>query len=117
MADPTSHKAQFHPPRRHRLRLQRHPAEPPDHHLPGHRLDEEPKRPDRVYYEKLDVYAAYRNQQITLPTLLPPTYQGHKDTVVWSPFLYWELGAGGTVLDLVAERGSERGAGARQHQD
>ncbi|GMG98417.1 hypothetical protein Nepgr_000257 [Nepenthes gracilis] len=41
-----------------------------------------------VYYEKLDVYAAYRNQQITLPTLLPPTYQGHKDTVVWSPFLY-----------------------------
>ncbi|KAK9279072.1 hypothetical protein L1049_012747 [Liquidambar formosana] len=41
-----------------------------------------------VYYEKLDIYASYRNQQITLPTSLPTTYQGHKDIVVWSPFVY-----------------------------
>ncbi|KAL5763681.1 hypothetical protein ACOSQ2_016275 [Xanthoceras sorbifolium] len=41
-----------------------------------------------VYYEKLDVYASYRNQQITLPTSLPVTYQGHKDVNVWSPYLY-----------------------------
>ncbi|KAF5956405.1 NDR1/HIN1-like protein 1 [Camellia sinensis] len=41
-----------------------------------------------IYYDKLDVYASYRSQQITLPTLLPSTYQGHKDENVWSPFLY-----------------------------
>lgn len=47
-------------------------------------------RMDRVgiYYLKLDVYAAYRSQQVTLPTMLPATYQGHKDYTVWSPFLY-----------------------------
>ncbi|CAI9105733.1 OLC1v1004732C1 [Oldenlandia corymbosa var. corymbosa] len=43
-----------------------------------------------VYYDRVDVYAAYRGQQITLPTLLPPTYQGHKDVAVWSPFLFGE---------------------------
>ncbi|GMJ10670.1 hypothetical protein like AT3G44220 [Hibiscus trionum] len=41
-----------------------------------------------IYYQKLDVLASYRNQQITLPTLIPRTYQGHKDVTVWSPFLY-----------------------------
>ncbi|CAA6663736.1 unnamed protein product [Spirodela intermedia] len=41
-----------------------------------------------VYYDKLDVYASYQNQQITMPTVIPPTYQGHNDVVVWSPFLY-----------------------------
>ncbi|KAJ0020461.1 hypothetical protein Pint_31770 [Pistacia integerrima] len=41
-----------------------------------------------IYYEKVDVYASYRNQQITLPTMIPVTYQGHKDISVWSPFLY-----------------------------
>ncbi|KAG6414720.1 hypothetical protein SASPL_122093 [Salvia splendens] len=41
-----------------------------------------------IYYDRVDVYAAYHGQQITLPTLLPPTYQGHKDSAVWSPFLY-----------------------------
>lgn len=43
-----------------------------------------------VYYQVMDVYAAYRGQQVTLPTLLPPTYQGHNDVTVWSPFLYGE---------------------------
>ncbi|KAL2507419.1 Late embryogenesis abundant (LEA) hydroxyproline-rich glycoprotein family [Forsythia ovata] len=41
-----------------------------------------------IYYDKIDVYASYHGQQITLPTLLPSTYQGHKDITVWSPFLY-----------------------------
>ncbi|OMO83182.1 Late embryogenesis abundant protein, LEA-14 [Corchorus olitorius] len=41
-----------------------------------------------IYYQKLDIFATYRNQQITLPTLLPRTYQGHQDVTIWSPFLY-----------------------------
>ncbi|KAK6138155.1 hypothetical protein DH2020_028091 [Rehmannia glutinosa] len=41
-----------------------------------------------IYYDKIDVYAAYHSQQISLPTRLPPSYQGHKDITVWSPFLY-----------------------------
>ncbi|KAM3374291.1 NDR1/HIN1-like protein 1 [Capsicum galapagoense] len=41
-----------------------------------------------IYYDKLDVYATYRGQQITLPTLIPQTYQGHKDFTIWSPFVY-----------------------------
>ncbi|KAJ0594709.1 putative Late embryogenesis abundant protein [Helianthus annuus] len=40
-----------------------------------------------IEYDKVDVYASYRNQQITLPTRLPPTYQGHKEVTVWSPYL------------------------------
>jgi len=41
-----------------------------------------------IYYDRLDVYATYQNQQITLRTAIPPTYQGHKDVDVWSPFIY-----------------------------
>ncbi|XP_059462950.1 NDR1/HIN1-like protein 1 [Corylus avellana] len=41
-----------------------------------------------IYYDRLDVYATYRSQQITLRTAIPPTYQGHKDINVWSPFIY-----------------------------
>ncbi|KAL2240046.1 NDR1/HIN1-like protein 1 [Sesamum indicum] len=41
-----------------------------------------------IYYDKLDVYASYHSQQITLATQLPTSYQGHKDITVWSPFLY-----------------------------
>nr|GMD16127.1 protein YLS9-like [Ipomoea batatas] len=41
-----------------------------------------------IYYDRLRIYAAYRGQQITLPTLLPPTYQAHKEVSVWSPFVY-----------------------------
>ncbi|XP_027929186.1 NDR1/HIN1-like protein 1 [Vigna unguiculata] len=47
---------------------------------PNHRIG--------VYYTKLDAYASYRGQQVSLATALPPTYQGHRDTAVWSPFLY-----------------------------
>ncbi|KAF5473488.1 hypothetical protein F2P56_010096 [Juglans regia] len=41
-----------------------------------------------IYYDKLDVYATYRNQQITLRSQIPSTYQGHKDVNIWSPFIY-----------------------------
>ncbi|CAL9026317.1 unnamed protein product [Prunus brigantina] len=41
-----------------------------------------------IYYDKLNIYATYRNQQITFVTLIPPVYQGHKDVNVWSPFIY-----------------------------
>ncbi|KAK1389696.1 putative Late embryogenesis abundant protein, LEA-14 [Heracleum sosnowskyi] len=41
-----------------------------------------------IYYDKLDVYATYRTQQITYYTATPPEYQGHKEVIEWSPFLY-----------------------------
>ncbi|KAJ6994365.1 NDR1/HIN1-like protein 1 [Populus alba] len=41
-----------------------------------------------IYYDRLDIYATYRDQQITLRTSIPSSYQGHKETNVWSPFIY-----------------------------
>uniref|UniRef100_A0A1D1ZAR0 Protein NDR1 n=1 Tax=Anthurium amnicola TaxID=1678845 RepID=A0A1D1ZAR0_9ARAE len=41
-----------------------------------------------IYYDKLDVYAAYHSQRITLATAIPPSYQGHNDVIIWSPFLH-----------------------------
>ncbi|XP_020872156.1 NDR1/HIN1-like protein 1, partial [Arabidopsis lyrata subsp. lyrata] len=41
-----------------------------------------------VYYDRLEVYATYRSQQITFRTTIPPTYQGHKEINIWSPFVY-----------------------------
>ncbi|KAL8505176.1 hypothetical protein ACS0TY_016404 [Phlomoides rotata] len=41
-----------------------------------------------IYYDKMDVYATYHNQQITYYSVIPPVYQGHKDVNVWSPFIY-----------------------------
>ncbi|XP_020253224.1 NDR1/HIN1-like protein 1 [Asparagus officinalis] len=40
-----------------------------------------------ILYDRMDVYASYQWQQITLPARLPPIYQGHKDVDVWSPFI------------------------------
>ncbi|KAF8118775.1 hypothetical protein N665_0002s0085 [Sinapis alba] len=40
-----------------------------------------------IYYDRLDVYASYHNQQITLPTSIPSTYQGYEEVNVWSPFV------------------------------
>ncbi|KAL0910503.1 hypothetical protein M5K25_021492 [Dendrobium thyrsiflorum] len=40
-----------------------------------------------IYYDRLDVYAAYKNQQITPAYSIPSLYQGHKDIDVWSPYL------------------------------
>ncbi|KAL1557576.1 NDR1/HIN1-like protein 1 [Salvia divinorum] len=41
-----------------------------------------------IFYDSLEFYAAYRGEQITAPALLPPAYQGRKETAVWSPFLH-----------------------------
>ncbi len=41
-----------------------------------------------IYYDKLDTYATYHGQQITLAVLIQPTYQGHKEVITWSPFIY-----------------------------
>ncbi|KAL0555283.1 hypothetical protein IC582_009226 [Cucumis melo] len=46
-----------------------------------------PNRRIGIYYDELHVYAIYRNQQITLRTIIPRFYQGHKDVNVWSPFV------------------------------
>lgn len=40
-----------------------------------------------IYYDRLDVYADYKGQQITAATALPPGYQGQDDFNVWSPYL------------------------------
>ncbi|CAF2366901.1 unnamed protein product [Brassica rapa] len=40
-----------------------------------------------ILYERLDIYASYRNQEVTLAHLLPETYQGHLEVTVWSPVL------------------------------
>nr|GMD44391.1 NDR1/HIN1-like protein 1 [Ipomoea batatas] len=41
-----------------------------------------------IYYDRLAVFAVYRDQQITFATAIPPVYQGHKDDNLWSPFVY-----------------------------
>ncbi|XP_057456986.1 NDR1/HIN1-like protein 12 [Lotus japonicus] len=41
-----------------------------------------------IYYQNLHTYASYKGQQISLAAELPPTYQGHRDVTVWSPYLY-----------------------------
>ncbi|KAM0883067.1 hypothetical protein ACQ4PT_031875 [Festuca glaucescens] len=40
-----------------------------------------------VYYDRLDVYASYKYQQITVASSLPAVYQGHGDVDIWSPVL------------------------------
>lgn len=41
-----------------------------------------------IYYDRLDAYAVYKGQQVTVPSALPRGYQGHEDIAVWSPTLY-----------------------------
>ncbi|KAI3706557.1 hypothetical protein L6452_24377 [Arctium lappa] len=41
-----------------------------------------------IYYDTLETYAVYHSQQITYFTAIQPVYQGHKDTNIWSPFVY-----------------------------
>ncbi|KAJ7971659.1 Late embryogenesis abundant protein [Quillaja saponaria] len=41
-----------------------------------------------IYYDRLDAYAIYHNQQISLRVAIPPTYQGHKEVNVWSPYVF-----------------------------
>ncbi|KAL2323015.1 hypothetical protein Fmac_027394 [Flemingia macrophylla] len=41
-----------------------------------------------IYYDRLDTYVTYQSQQVTYRTGIPPSYQGHKEVNVWSPFVY-----------------------------
>uniref|UniRef100_A0A7N1A5Z2 Late embryogenesis abundant protein LEA-2 subgroup domain-containing protein n=1 Tax=Kalanchoe fedtschenkoi TaxID=63787 RepID=A0A7N1A5Z2_KALFE len=41
-----------------------------------------------ILYERAEVVALYKHQQITLPTALPTGYQSPNDDVIWSPFLF-----------------------------
>ncbi|XP_010912374.1 NDR1/HIN1-like protein 1 [Elaeis guineensis] len=40
-----------------------------------------------IYYDRIDVFASYKYQQITPATAVPPFYQGHNDVDLWSPYL------------------------------
>ncbi|KAL8154430.1 hypothetical protein V2J09_012190 [Rumex salicifolius] len=40
-----------------------------------------------VYYDRLLIYASFSDQQITLPTSIPPTYQDTNGVSIWSPFV------------------------------
>lgn len=40
-----------------------------------------------IFYDRVDVYASYKFQQVTVPTQLPPVYQRRNDLVLWSPYL------------------------------
>ncbi|XWS35957.1 hypothetical protein CRYUN_Cryun20dG0041300 [Craigia yunnanensis] len=46
-----------------------------------------PNRRVSIFYEKLQAYVSYRNQQITPPLDLPPLYHATKSTVALSPVL------------------------------
>ncbi|XWS56059.1 hypothetical protein CRYUN_Cryun09bG0054300 [Craigia yunnanensis] len=63
-----------------------------------------------IYYDRLNIYATYRNQQITLRTAIPPTYQGHKEINVWSPFIYGNMVP--IAPDFSVALGSEQAAGS-----
>ncbi|KAI3408651.1 uncharacterized protein J3R85_020161 [Psidium guajava] len=41
-----------------------------------------------LLYEGLRVHVSYHDQQVTLATRLPPTYEGRGGVDVWSPFVY-----------------------------
>lgn len=41
-----------------------------------------------IYYDDLDTYVVYRDQQITYPTSVPSGYQTTHATFIWSPFVY-----------------------------
>ncbi|XP_009132214.1 NDR1/HIN1-like protein 1 [Brassica rapa] len=61
-----------------------------------------------INYDRLDVYASYQSQQITLPTSIPAAYQGYEEVNVWSPFIggkYVPI-ARANALSLVQEQSS-----------
>ncbi|KAL9337182.1 hypothetical protein Peur_068951 [Populus x canadensis] len=43
-------------------------------------LSKNPNQKVSIYYDELQVYAAYKGQQITVDTFVPPFYQGHQDS-------------------------------------
>uniref|UniRef100_A0A2N9GXV6 Late embryogenesis abundant protein LEA-2 subgroup domain-containing protein n=1 Tax=Fagus sylvatica TaxID=28930 RepID=A0A2N9GXV6_FAGSY len=70
-----------------------------------------------IYYQKLDIYATYRSQQVTVPTSLPTNYQGHREIAVWSPFLYGESVPVAPGLMLALHQDQNVGAVLLEYQD
>ncbi|XP_059667324.1 NDR1/HIN1-like protein 26 [Cornus florida] len=66
-------------------------------------LSKNPNEKVGIYYDKLQVYASYKGQQITADTSLPPFYQGHEDINLLTASL---VGAG---LPVAASFGYEVG--------
>ncbi|KAM5547119.1 NDR1/HIN1-like protein 1 [Rosa sericea] len=46
-----------------------------------------------IIYGEMELYATYRNEQITFRYSLPVTYQEHNEFVVWSPYLEGHVAA------------------------
>ena len=66
-------------------------------------LSKNPNQRIGIYYDELQVYAAYKGQQITVYTSLPPFYQGHEDGNLLSASLV------GTGLPVAPSFGYEVG--------
>lgn len=66
-------------------------------------LAKNPNQRIGIYYDEIQVYAAYKGQQITLYTPLPPFYQGHEDSNLLSASLM------GTGLPVAPSFGYEVG--------
>ncbi|KAJ7965244.1 Late embryogenesis abundant protein [Quillaja saponaria] len=50
-------------------------------------LSKNPNQKVGIYYDELQVYAAYKGQQITADTTLPPFYQGHEESNLLTAYL------------------------------
>ncbi|KAH7543734.1 hypothetical protein ACOSP7_031559 [Xanthoceras sorbifolium] len=66
-------------------------------------LSKNPNQKVGIYYDELQVYAAYKGQQITVDSYLPPFYQDHQDTNLLTASLV------GTGLPVAASFGYEVG--------
>lgn len=66
-------------------------------------LSKNPNQKVGIYYDELQVYAAYKGQQITVYTSLPPFYQGHQDSNLLTASLI------GTGLPVASSFGYEVG--------
>lgn len=66
-------------------------------------LSKNPNEKVGIYYDELQVYAAYKGQQITVYTPLPPFYQGHQDSNLLTASLI------GTGLPVASSFGYEVG--------
>ncbi|XP_043689273.1 NDR1/HIN1-like protein 1 [Telopea speciosissima] len=60
-----------------------------------------PNRRVSIYYDRLSAFVSYRNQEITLPTVLPPLFHERHSTVALSPI----LGGGAVPVSMEVENG------------
>ncbi|XP_022738360.1 NDR1/HIN1-like protein 1 [Durio zibethinus] len=66
-------------------------------------LSKNPNKKVGIYYDELQAYAAYKGQQITVDTSLPPFYQGHEESNLLTASLE------GTGLPVASSFGYEVG--------